>query len=77
MEEYKGYRIASTPDLVAYQVEYVGRGSQPFSLRGYFTDKRTAKRFIDVYLDGKEVDNGKDDSSGRSQQVQRRTRNRR
>lgn len=77
MEEYKGYRISSTPDLVAYGIEYVGRGSPPISLRGFFTDKKTAKRFIDIYLSGKEVKDGENDPDGGSKQVQRRTRNRR
>lgn len=73
MEEYKGYRIKPTPDLVAFEVEYVGRGSQPLSLRGFFTDKKTARKFIDNYVSRKEVDSGKADSGRRGKQVQRRT----
>lgn len=69
MEEYKGYKIVPTPSMIAYQVEYVGRGSQPTSLRGLFTDKKTAKRFIDTYLKGKEDTSGKAVSSRRSKQV--------
>lgn len=73
MEEYKGYTIKSTPDLVAYEVEYMGRGSEPRMLRGLFTDRKTARKFIDVYLTGKEDSGGKTNSSRGSKQVQRRT----
>lgn len=70
-EEYKGYVIKPTLSLVAYEVEYMGRGSEPRMLRGLFTDRKTARRFIDVYLEGKEDSGGKAVSSRRSKQVQR------
>lgn len=59
MEEYRGYSISFSKDFIAFEVEYIGRGSAHNSLRGYFTDKRTAKKFIDVYLDRKEGKSGK------------------
>lgn len=77
MEEYKGYIIKPVPDLIGYQVEYDGRGSAHMSLRGQFTDKGTAKKFIDKYLKGKEEVDGETIPSSRDKQVQRRINHRR
>jgi hypothetical protein len=77
MEEYKGYMIRSAPALIGYEVEFIGRGSQPLSLRGIFTDKRTARKFIDIYVEGKEVKSGEKLQRSGSEQIQRRTGHRR
>lgn len=77
MEEYKGYQIVPADNVIGYEIKYIGRGSNHLSLRGIFTDKRTAKKFIDVYLEGKEVESGETSTSGRSKQIQRRSYNRR
>lgn len=77
MEEYKGYIIRPLADLIGYQVEYDGRGSAHMSLRGLFTDKGTAKKFIDKYLKGKEEEDGKKLQRSGSKQIQRRSGNRR
>lgn len=77
MEEYKGYIIKSVPALIGYEVEFIGRGSQPLSLRGIFTDKRTARKFIDIYIERKEVKDGEKLQRSGSKQIQRRIDNRR
>lgn len=77
MEEYKGYMIRSASTLIGYEVEYIGRGSQPLSLRGFFTDKKTAKKFIDIYIKGKEEKDDEIVQRSGSEQVQRRTKYRR
>lgn len=77
MEEYKGYMIKSVPTLIGYEVEFIGRGSQPLSLRGLFTDKKTAKKFIDIYIKGKEEKDDEIVQRSGSKQVQRRTKYRR
>lgn len=77
MEEYKGYMIKPIRDLIGYEVEYIGRGSAHMSLRGYFTDRATARKFIDKYLEGKEVKDGEKLQRSGSEQIQRRTNHRR
>lgn len=77
MEEYKGYSIVSSRDTIGYEVEYVGRGSAHMSLRGSFTDKRTAKKMIDIYVTRKEEEDDKKLQRSRSEQVQRRVKYRR
>lgn len=77
MEEYKGYLIKPSSSVIAYEVEYIGRGSQPLSLRGVFTDKKTAKKFIDIYIKGKEEKDGEIVQRSGSEQVQRRAKYRR
>lgn len=77
MEEYKGYIIKPVPDLIGYQVEYIGRGSAHLSLRGSFTDRATAKKFIDKYLARKEEKDGEKLQRSGSEQIQRRTNYRR
>lgn len=77
MEEYKGYVIKSAPDVIGYLVEYIGRGSAHMSLRGAFTDKRLAKKMIDIYVTGKEEEDAKKLQRSGSKQIQRRVGNRR
>jgi hypothetical protein len=77
MEEYKGYMIKPVENLIGYQVEYIGRGSAHMSLRGYFTDKGIARKFIDKYLERKEEEDGEKLQRSGSKQIQRRTYNRR
>lgn len=77
MEEYKGYMIKPIQNLIGYQVEYIGRGSAHMSLRGFFTDRGTARKSIDKYLERKEVEDGKNLQRNGSEQIQRRTRHRR
>lgn len=77
MEEYRGYSIKFSQAFIAFEVEYIGRGSAHNSLRGHFTDKRTAKKFIDVYLNGKEEEDDEKLQRSGSKQIQRRTNHRR
>lgn len=72
MEEYRGYIIKPISSLVGYEVEYSGRGSAHLSLRGYFTDKSTARKFIDIYLKRKEERDDKKLQRSRSKQIHRR-----
>lgn len=77
MEEYKGYTIKPVKDLIGYQIEYTGRGSTHMSLRGSFTDRATARKFIDKYTERKEVEDGEKLQRSGSKQIQRRTNYRR
>jgi hypothetical protein len=77
MEEYKGYVIKPIPNIIGYEVEYIGRGSAHMSLRGYFTDRRTARKMIDIYVTRKEVEDGEKLQRSGSKQIQRRTNYRR
>lgn len=77
MEEYKGYMIKPVENLIGYQIEYIGRGSAHISLRGYFTDKAVARKFIDKYLERKEEENGEKLQRSGSKQIQRRSYHRR
>lgn len=77
MEEYKGYEIRYCSSLIGYEVNYIGRGSNHQSLRGIFTDKNVAKKFIDKYVEGKEAEDGEKLQHSGSKQVHRRTNNRR
>lgn len=62
--EYKGYLITpskQSPKLYAVATE--GRGGKvPNCLAGLFTDRGTAMRQVDRYLEGKEKANAKDTS---------------
>lgn len=77
MEEYKGYTIKPSHEMIGYVVEYIGRGSAHMSLRGSFTDKRTARKMIDLYTTRKEVEDGEKLQRSGSKQIQRRTNYRR
>lgn len=77
MEEYKGYTIKFCSSLIGYEIEYIGRGSLHLSLRGIFTDKPTAKKFIDEYLKRKEGLDDENVQPSRSKQIQQRSNYRR
>lgn len=77
MTEHRGYRILPIRNLIGYELQHIGRGSIHSSLLGSFTSLKAAKDAIDTYLNGKEEMDGKTDSSGGSEQIQRRPYHRR
>lgn len=74
MTEYRGYNIVPLNNLIGYTLQTVGRGSIPNALKGSFTSVRDARNLIDLYRGKEEID-GETESSGGSEQVQRRSGN--
>lgn len=75
--DYRGYKILPINQMIGYEIRHTGKGSLPLSLSGSFTSYNFAKNAIDIYVKGKEEVDGETDSSGGSEQVQRRPYNRR
>lgn len=53
MTEHKGFNIKHAGGPLGYSVHSVGAGALPNRLKGHFTSYSTAKREIDLYVDGK------------------------
>lgn len=80
MIEHRGYKIQPTHNLIGYEIRHTGKGSLAKTLSGSFTSYHVARTTIDTYLNSKEdkeeID-GSDDSSSRSEPIQRRINHRR
>lgn len=84
MLEYRGYVIQPIKNLIGYEIRHTGKGSLPYVMSGIFTSKDIATSVIDQYVntkdelqERKEQFDGATDSSGGSEQVQRRANYRR
>lgn len=53
--EYRGYNIESIGTFAMKEIKAIGRGSVHMSLRGNYTDFRTAMKAIDFYEDNKQT----------------------
>lgn len=73
MIEYRGYNITSDGTYLMRKIEAIGRGSVHLSLRGLFTNEKSARKSIDFYEDNKiekeEAQNDKASLRRRSKQV--------
>jgi hypothetical protein len=60
-EEYRGYRIVHDFGQMV-RIINEGKGAIPAILRGSYTNRTFAKKSIDVYLEGKDIKDGKANS---------------
>ncbi len=61
--EYKGYKIVNDGTFSMVNVEPIGRGSVPKSLRGSYTSMNTARMAIDSVVSLKENKRGKNSNN--------------
>lgn len=60
--EYRGYSIENIGTFAMKEIKAIGRGSVHMSLRGNYTDSKTAMKAIDLYEDNKPVKEKQEDA---------------
>lgn len=60
--EYRGYSIENIGTFAMKEIKTIGRGSVHMSLRGNYTDSKTAMKAIDFYEDSKPVKEKQEDA---------------
>ena len=60
--EYRGYNIENIGTFAMKEIKAISRGSVDMSLRGNYTDSKTAMKAIDFYEDNKPVKEKQEDA---------------